>query len=112
MLNRKFVIILYSVIFIIIIIYTLIKIRPIISGPNILINQSTLIASTTATIQNISGTTINSKSTKIFDKELSTDKDGNWNTDVLLYNDHNLVRMSAEDNYGKVIRKEFYILRR
>lgn len=111
MLTKKYTIILYSIISIIIILYTIIKIKPVLSGPDILINQSTLMVSSTTTIQNISGTSINSKKTKVFDKELNTDKYGNWNTDVLLNNDNNLIKMSVEDNYGKVIQKQFYILR-
>ena len=109
MLNRKFVIILYSVIFIIIIIYTLIKIRPIISGPEILINPNSLHASSTTRIHNISGTVLRAKELRLFDNQLNTDKNGNWNADILLYNNNNLIHISATDNYGNIIKKTFYI---
>ncbi|MDI9354938.1 MAG: hypothetical protein QM532_01765 [Cyanobium sp. MAG06] len=77
MLNQRFVNVIYFIIFLIISVYTVFKISPVLSGPEILINKSTLITNKDTRLHNISGTVLRASEIRVFDAILNTDKNGN-----------------------------------
>lgn len=58
----------------------------------------------------VSGNARNTKKLTLNDREISVDKDGNFNEKIALLLGYNIITLRAEDKFGHVDKKDFYLI--
>ncbi len=104
----KFVVL--SIFFIFIIIYAFFRSRELIFGVKIknvsLENGKTYVES----VQNITGIAKNAVKLSLNGREISIDKDGNFNESVALLSGYNIISIEAEDKFGHKDEEDYQLI--
>jgi len=103
-------IVLFSVLFIFIIIYVFFRSRGLIFGVKIKNVNLTNGVKVTESIQRITGNAKNAIDLKLNDREISVDQQGNFDETISLFPGYNTINIIAKDKFGNSDEKDYQLI--